>query len=115
MLPGGGISNVALAAGEAALENAHHAAAHVAKLVSERQRVTKGLREAGLVVFESFGNFVPVSVEGFFGGSTSFVRQLLERKIAVRAMSENLVRITVGREHENDALLDAVRNFADNP
>jgi histidinol-phosphate aminotransferase len=114
MLPSGGISNVALAAGEAALENADYAAVHVARLVSERHRVTKGLREAGFVVFESFGNFVPVSVEHFFGGSASFARQLLERKIAVRAMSENLVRITVGRAHENDALLDAVRNLGGN-
>jgi histidinol-phosphate aminotransferase len=107
MLPGGCVSNVALAAGEAALEAAGYHDGHVARLVSERRRVIDGLRAAGLDALDSLGNFVPVEVGSVPGKSAWFARQMLDSKIVVRAMSESLVRITVGRPHENDAVLEA--------
>jgi histidinol-phosphate aminotransferase len=108
MLPGGCVSCVALAAGGAALDAAGYHAAGISRLVAQRRRVTDGLRAAGLDALESLGNFVPVAFGSQPGQSAWFVREMLDRKIAVREMSDRLVRITVGRAPENDALLEAV-------
>lgn len=111
LLPGGCVSNVALAAGLAALEAEEHRTSYVAQTVSERVRLTSGLREAGLVAYDSLANFVLVTTGDLTGGAGLFVQRMLSHKIAVRAMSEALVRITVGRPHENDAVLEAVADL----
>ena len=111
MLPGGCVSSVALAAGEAALDAVRYHADHISRLVSQRRRVTDGLRAAGLDALDSLGNFVPVAFESQPGKSAWFVREMLDRKIAVREMSDCLARITVGRTPDNDALLEAVRGL----
>jgi histidinol-phosphate aminotransferase len=115
MLPGGCVSSVALAAGEAALRAAGYHADHVSRLVSQRRRVTNGLRAAGLDALDSLGNFIPVAFGSQPGKSAWFVQEMLDRKIAVRAMSDRLARITVGRASENDALLEAVRGLGSSP
>ena len=109
LLPGSSVSSLALAAGAAALDEEDYREAHVGKVISERDRVTEGLRALGLDAHDSWANFVPVTTGTFPGGASGFVAELRNRKIAVRSMSDTLVRITVGREHENDALLGAVR------
>ena len=56
----------------------------------------------------SFGNFVPVHVGTLEGGAAWFVHHMLSHGIVVRAMGKDLVRITVGRESDNNAVLEAV-------
>jgi histidinol-phosphate aminotransferase len=111
MLPGGCVSNVALAAGQAALDDEAYHFAHVETIIRERERLTRGLRERGLLALPSFGNFVPVLADTLPGKASWLVEELFAHKIAVRGMSEDLVRITVGRRSDNDAVLEAAKSL----
>jgi histidinol-phosphate aminotransferase len=105
LLPGSSVSSPALHAGLAALDDEEHHRLTVVRIRSERDRLVAGLRERGLRAFDSRGNFVAVApVEG----ARAFAARLLERGILVRAMDEQLARITVGTAAENDAVLSAL-------
>lgn len=103
VVPGSSVSTASLHAALAALEDEGYHRRQVERIRAERERVLAGLRATGLRAFDSRANFVAVGVED----ARSFTRTLLERRIVVRAMDDRLVRITIGRAEENDALLAA--------
>jgi len=102
LVPGSSVSSASLAAAAAALEDDEHRARLVERTRTERARVTAGLRERGFRAFDSRANFVAVDAP------PALAATLLERGILVRVLGERLVRITVGRPAENDALLAAL-------
>lgn len=105
LVPGTSVSSAALHAGLAALEDDAHHARQVERIRAERERVTAGLRTRGLRAFDSRGNFVAVEAPE---GARALADEILARGVVVRVMDERLVRITVGRREENDALLGAI-------
>jgi histidinol-phosphate aminotransferase len=104
LLPGGSVSSASLHAALAALEDEGHRRRLVERVRRERTRLTDGLREHGLRAFDSRGNFVAVEVQD----GQELADRLLARGVLVRVLGERLVRITVGRREENDALLAAL-------
>jgi histidinol-phosphate aminotransferase len=104
------LDRVAQAAATAALEDAGHLAASVARIRATRERLAAGLHELGVATYPSEANFVfarftrPAAKEVFAA--------LEERKILVRHFdaprTADCLRITVGSEEETGALLEAL-------
>jgi histidinol-phosphate aminotransferase len=104
LVPGSSISSAALHAGLAALEDADHHGRQVERIRSERARLIAALRERGVRAYDSNGNFVAAEAPD---GARALAAALLEHRVVVRTMDERLIRITVGRREENDAVLAA--------
>ncbi len=113
LVPGSSVSSAALHAGLAALEDEAYRVRQVERIRSERERVTAALRTLGVRAFESRGNFVAVDASERPGGAKALAAAILARGVVVRVMDDRLVRITVGRPAENDALLAAVGAASD--
>jgi histidinol-phosphate aminotransferase len=107
LVPGSSVSSASLHAALAALEDDDYHDRQVERIVAERERLTAGLRELGVRVYDSGGNFVAVDCSEREGGARGLADALLERGIVIRVMGESLARITVGRAEENDAVLAA--------
>jgi histidinol-phosphate aminotransferase len=105
LVPGSSVSSAALHAGLAAFEDDAFRDAQVARIRAERARLVQELRALGLRAFDSNGNFVAVEAPG---GARSFADAVLAGGVVIRVMNDELVRITVGRAEENDALLAAI-------
>jgi histidinol-phosphate aminotransferase len=103
LVPGGSVSSASLHAALAALEDEEHRLRVVGRVRAERERLADGLRALGLRAFDSRGNFVAVATSD----PAALAARLLERGVVVRVLGE-LVRITVGRRDENDAVLAAL-------
>jgi histidinol-phosphate aminotransferase len=112
LVPGSSVSSAALHAGLAALEDDDYHRAQVDRIVAARDRLVIALRALGLRAYDSRGNFVPVDASARAGGAKRLAAELLERGILVRPLPDGIVRITVGREHENDAVLAALGELA---
>jgi len=112
LVPGGSISSAALHAGLAAFGDEGHHRRQVERIRSERARMIEGLRDLGLRAFDSLGNFVAIDVSDRPGGAPGFAAGVREQGIVIRVMSEDLVRISVGRAEENDLLLAAAATVA---
>jgi histidinol-phosphate aminotransferase len=101
---------LAIAAAQAALLDRTHARAGWEKVRAERVRLTAELERLGWRVVPSQANFLLAAVPGGDGGAV--YRALKHKGILVRHFDtpslSGMVRITVGRRDENDALLDAV-------
>ncbi len=104
-------------AAAAALEDRQHIAQAKAHNELWRDRVTRSLREIGFDVPDSAANFVLIP----FGQERGRTAQdadahLNERRIILRQLGSyklpHALRMTVGLEHENRAVLDALREFA---
>lgn len=100
---------LALAAGEAAIDDQDFVAESVALNRTERARLERALRERGLGVLPSHANFVAVD----FGRDAAPVHQgLLEQGVIVRPMGSyrmpHFLRVTVGTEAENTRFLTAL-------
>lgn len=108
LVPGSAVSSASLHAGLAALLDDGHHERQTARIVSERTRLTIALRQLGLHVWESRGNFVPVDARAFAGGAEGLADALLANGIVVRPFGD-LLRISVGIERENDAVVAAMR------
>jgi histidinol-phosphate aminotransferase len=108
LVPGSSVSTASLHAGLAALEDEEHHDRQVMRIRTERKRVTEGLRALGLRAFDSHANFVAVDASERPGGARGLADAILANGVIVRVMDDRLVRITVGRPEENDALLAAV-------
>ncbi len=77
----------------------------VRRIVGERERVYRRLRDYS---YPSDANFLLMRLDAY--------EFLLERGIVVRKLSGRLdghIRVTVGRKWENDALINALEEFAD--
>ena len=105
LVPGSSVSSAALHAGLAALEDEEHHRRQVDRIRAERARLVAELRARGLRAFDSNGNFVAVEAPD---GARALADAVLAGGVVVRVMDERLVRITVGRREENDALLAAI-------
>ena len=83
--------------------------ARVADLISERNRLSDGLRRLDVEVFDSGANFVlfrPRAMQG-----RQVWQGLLDRRVLVRDCSswprlDNCLRVTIGTEQENDIFLE---------
>jgi histidinol-phosphate aminotransferase len=108
LVPGTAVSTVALQAGLAALRDDAHYLRQLARIAAERERVIDALRSAGLRVWRSKTNFVSVDAASVAGGAEALAGAIRAHGVVVRPLGD-LVRITIGRAYENDALIAAVR------
>jgi histidinol-phosphate aminotransferase len=102
--------SLALLAAELALDDSAHVERCVSLNARERLRVAAALRELGLGVLPTQGNFVSAD----FGRPSAPVHQaLLEQGVIVRPMGSyhlpNFLRISIGTEAENDRLLASLK------
>ncbi len=112
LVPGSSVSSASLHAALAALEDGDYHRRQVERIVSERERLLAGLRQLGVRAYDSRGNFVAVDCSGYNDEARGLAAALLEHGIVIRVMDERLVRITVGRGEENDAVLAALATIA---
>jgi len=100
----------------AALEDLQHVRTTVLATARERDRLSKGLFQLGFRVFPSTANFLMFSTRERRVNSKELCRQLALRGIAIRDLSSAgldpwYARVTVGRESENELLLDALQEI----
>ena len=107
LVPGGSIGNPALHAGLAALEDEAYHEHEVARITEERERLLPRLLELGLAAYPSHGNFVAVDCAERPGGAEGLAGAVLAEGVVVRPLG-TLVRISIGRRGENDALVEAL-------
>jgi histidinol-phosphate aminotransferase len=107
LVPGSGVSSAALHAGLAALSDTDHYEHQTSRIIAERTRVATALRGLGAHVWESRGNFVPVDGRTFPGKADGLAEALLEHGIVVRPF-DDVLRISVGVEAENNAVIAAM-------
>jgi histidinol-phosphate aminotransferase len=107
-----GVSNVAQAAAIASLRAESELLARVDALVTERERVVKGLADAGLVVPEAQGNFV-----WFAAGDRTLdlAAAADDLGIVIRPFSGDGARVTIGETEANDRIIELARTFPLNP
>lgn len=102
------VNAVAQAAVSAALEDTAHLAAAIEGTMTGRERLLNGLRELGVDVAPSLGNFVLVPLGRPAG---PVVEAYAERSIGVRPLApyrlDEHVRVTVGTRDEVEAFLEA--------
>jgi histidinol-phosphate aminotransferase len=107
LVPGSAVSSASLHAGLAALlDDAHHER-QTTRIIAERTRLTTALRELGIHVWVSRGNFIPVDASGFPDRAEGLADALVRHRIVARPFGD-VLRITVGVEHENDAVIAAM-------
>lgn len=103
-----GVSGVAQAAAIASLQAEPALLERVDALVSERDRVLAGVREAGWKIPDAQGNFIWWET----GDRTSEVAASAdELGIVVRPFSGEGVRISIGEEEANDRIIELARSF----
>jgi histidinol-phosphate aminotransferase len=107
LVPGSSIGTAALDAGLAALADDDYHDRQVERIGAERERLLSGLRALGARAYDSHGNFVAVDASPHPGRADALVGGMLARGILIRAMSDTIVRITVGEPTETDAVLEA--------
>lgn len=107
LVPGGSIGNPALHAGLAALEDEAYHDHEVERITGERGRLLPRLRALGLAAYHSHGNFVAVDCAERPGGAEGLAAAVLAEGVVVRPLG-TLVRVSIGRTEENDALVSAL-------
>ena len=103
-----GVSSVAQAAAIASLRAESELLERVAALVSERDRVVKGLADVGLVVPEPQGNFV-----WFAAGERTLdlAAAADDLGIVIRPFAGDGARVTIGEAEANDRVIELARTF----
>lgn len=112
------VSSAALAAGEAAIRDVAYTHRMRQLNAEQRQRVSDGITQRGYRVVPSAANFVLVEFPESAGQTAADAnRYLLSQGIIPREVANyglpNYLRITIGTEAENTALLDAIARFAE--
>jgi histidinol-phosphate aminotransferase len=104
-----GVTRLAERAAVASLRAADELFARVETIVKERERMWGTLREQGWPVARSETNFVwlPLAER-----SAAFGEACQRKGVLVRAFPDNGVRITVGEDSANDAVLSVAAEFA---
>ncbi|HYB38758.1 MAG TPA: pyridoxal phosphate-dependent aminotransferase [Mycobacterium sp.] len=102
------VTNVSQAAAIASLDAADELLARTDAVVTERVRVSAGLRNAGYALPQSQANFVwlPLAER-----TLDFVERAADARIVVRPYGTDGVRVTIGAPEENDALLRFARGW----
>ena len=108
LVPGSSVSSAALHAGLAALADEGYHERQVQRIVTERERMLRGIRSLGLTAYESRGNFVAVDASDYPGGSHGLVAAVLDHGVVIRQMGDTIVRISVGTTAENELVLGAL-------
>lgn len=104
------LSSVTQAAARAALRHADDTLGSVAKLITERERVTKALSDMGFRVIPSDANFV---LFGNFADAPATWQRYLDAGILIRDVGiPGYLRATTGLADENDAFLRASAQIA---
>ncbi|HEX4471453.1 MAG TPA: histidinol-phosphate transaminase [Nocardioides sp.] len=103
-----GISSVAQAAAIASLRAEPELLERVESLVSERERVVRGLADAGLTVPDSQGNFVWLAAGDRTAGLAAAADDL---GIVVRPFAGDGARISIGETEANDRIIELGRTF----
>ncbi len=110
------VSGAAQAAGIAAIEDEEHKRASIAHNARWLAWLSKGIGELGFEVTPSVTNFLLVHFPEGDGGAAAANAFLRRRGIIVRPVAgyglPNALRITIGLEDENKALLAALSDFA---
>jgi histidinol-phosphate aminotransferase len=108
------LDRLAIAAGAAALRDQVWMQNNVAKVRVTRARLVAGLTQLGFQVLPSQTNFVFARLSSAERASAAYQflkdRGILVRYFKLRLLDDGL-RITVGTDHEIDALLKALRDF----
>jgi len=108
---------ISIAAATAAIQDQDYAKMTWAHVRSERQRVTDELTKLGFDVIPSHANFVLAHVPGGDGGA--MYRKLKSMGILVRHFDtpqlKHYIRISIGSNTENNALLIGVRDLLADP
>jgi len=104
-----GVSSVAQAAAIASLEAQHELLDRVEVLVTERDRVVKGLVEVGWDVPDAQGNFVWFDLGD---KSTAFAAAADAAGLVVRPFAGDGCRVTIGEPEANDRLLQVAAAFS---
>src|SRR4051812_12186777 len=103
-----GVSSVAQAAAIASLRAEPELLERVAALVSERERVVKGLADVGLVVPEPQGNFVWLAA----GDRTlDLAAAADDLGIVIRPFAGDGARVTIGEAEANERVIELARTF----
>ncbi|MGW1658700.1 histidinol-phosphate transaminase [Streptomyces atratus] len=103
------VATLAQRAAVAALDCEEEVRRRCRHLVGERERVRAALLDAGWDVPVSGANFLWLPIGS---AAESFAAHCRERRILVKAFPGEGVRVTVGADAENDALLAAAGQFA---
>jgi len=111
------INSLSQASAIFALQNAAELDSHINSIIEQRQRLATELAEiVGLEVFSSQANFILVRANGQISAS-EIHRQLMRVGVAVKNLDKadtplaSCLRISVGTETENDALLAGLRSL----
>ena len=100
-------------AGIEALKNNEYMKENIKKIIDERERMKKELKNLGFEVFESEANFILIK-----GKIPDLGEKLRDRGILIRDLSREwfsgFYRITVGKRNENDLLLNSLREITEN-
>jgi histidinol-phosphate aminotransferase len=106
-----GVSSVAQAAAIASLEAEPELLERVASLVAERERVIKGLADAGAAVPDAQGNFV-----WFAAGDRTLdlAAAADDLGIVVRPFAGDGARVSIGETEANNRVIELGRTFAAN-
>jgi len=108
------VGAVACAVGAAALEDQAWARANAEKVRASRVRLTAALEALGFRVWASQANFLLARPSA--GDAERLYQTLKQRGILVRYFKEprldDKLRITVGTDADNDALVDALKDIA---
>jgi histidinol-phosphate aminotransferase len=104
-----GVSSVAQAAAVASLGVKAQLLERVEALVVERERVVKGLADAGVAVPEPQGNFVWFATGDRTG---EFAAAADELGIVVRPFAGEGARVSIGETEANDRIIELGRSFA---
>ena len=107
LVPGSSVSSPALHAGLAAFEDEAYHQHQIERITSERERLLPLLRSLGLLAYPSGGNFLAVNCSAWPNGAAELAASVLTHGIVVRPLG-SLVRISIGRREENDALVAAL-------
>jgi histidinol-phosphate aminotransferase len=107
------VGAITQAAGIAAVRDQAHKDANVEKIRKSRENLRSGLEELGWEVVPSCANFLLASPPG--GDAEQFCDRLKERSIFVRYFNRpdlrRYLRITIGTDQQNNALLEALRDI----
>jgi len=107
------VDSVAVAAAAAAIKDRKYFKENIEKVKKERKRLTEELRALGFEVPRSYANFV--LAESKNPKAAEVYEKLTLRKIYVRYFAypklKDKLRITVGREEQNDKLLSALKEI----
>lgn len=110
------VSTPAAEAAEAALADEAHAARSRAHTQHWRPRLEAALAQAGMEVTPGAANFTFFRVPPSLGGLSAFDAHLRARGIIARPIaSAGAMRVTIGRDADNEAFLDAVAEFVHLP